>query len=99
MDLRSPSIELRIEELVLHGVSRPDAERVRDALVNALTEIVEARGGLTGARGTHYARLNGGVVHVGPDGGGAQLGASLADTVYRSVEHAAVGTPTPRSEV
>jgi hypothetical protein len=99
MGMRAAAVELRIEELVLHGVSRRDAERVRDALAAALTAMLESRGRFGSAHSATLDRLDGGVVYVTAGGGASRLGASLADAVYRSVEHAAVGTVMPGSKV
>jgi hypothetical protein len=99
MGMRAAGVELRIDELVLHGVSRRDAERVRDALAATLTAMLESRGTFGSARSAELDRLDGGVVHVMTGGGASRMGASLADAVYRSVEQAALGTVTSGSKV
>lgn len=79
----SRSIELHIEELVLHGFAPGDryriGEAVKDELVRLLTEQGVPR---TLASDGEVARLDGGAFEVKPGSGAEAIGVQVARAVY-----------------
>jgi hypothetical protein len=87
MEMR-PDIELHIEELVLHGVSRSDARRVGAAVEAELGRMLTEQGlpsGLTG--GAEIAAIDAGQVSLGATGRLESTGAAVAKAVYGGLAH------------
>ncbi len=89
MTLRS--IELHIEELVLHGFAPGDRYRIGDAMERELARLFVERGtppslaqGREVARldGGTVARLDGGTFEVKPGSGAEAIGVRVARAVY-----------------
>ncbi len=80
------SVELHIEELVLHGFAPGDRDRIGGAVERELARLL-AEGGLPGASSHPMAigRLEGGAFQVAegarPDG----IGARVAAAIYRGL--------------
>ena len=78
-----PSVELRIEEVVLHGFGSGDRNAIGEAIERELSRLL-ADGvpphGLTGDR--HVAELDGGRFDLPPGARGDEVGALIARAVY-----------------
>ena len=78
-----PAIELRIEELVLHGFAPGDRHRVGAAVERELARLLAERGLPPGlVRGADLSRLDGGSFAVAPGAGAEAIGARVARAVY-----------------
>ncbi len=78
-----PAIELRIEELVLHGFAPGDRHRIGEAVERELARLLVERGLPTGlARGADLSRHDGGSFAVAPGAGAEAIGARVARAVY-----------------
>jgi hypothetical protein len=92
-------IELRIEELVLHGFAARDRHRIAAAVESELTRMLNAEG-TEGALGNpaELGRLNGGAFEVKPGTKPQEAGTRIARAVFRSLRNhagasaSAVGT-------
>jgi hypothetical protein len=82
-----PSIELHIEELVLHGFAPGDRHRIAEALQSALMHLLAdptMRGSLATPRET--ARLDGGSFQVPAHAKPKAIGAQVAQSVQRGMK-------------
>lgn len=78
-----PSIELRIEELVLHGFSPGDRFRISAAVERELGRLLAERGvpgRLTDGR--YLECLDGGTFDIAPAANAETIGAQTAHTIY-----------------
>lgn len=79
-------IELRIEELVLHGFEPNDRHRIGEAVEHELRRLLTAQdvpSSLT--RTGEVPALNGGAFEVSPGSGAEEIGAQVARAVYRGL--------------
>ena len=78
-----PNVELRMEELVLHGYAHGDRYRIGDAMKQELTRLFAAQG-MPPSLGqeSEIERLDGGVFEVKPGSGAEAIGVQVARTVY-----------------
>jgi hypothetical protein len=78
-----PSIEVHIEELVLHGFPPGDRHRIGEALERELGRILTEQGvPLSLTQGSEVTRLDGGAFEM-PTGSKTELiGAQVAQSVY-----------------
>jgi hypothetical protein len=83
MSERSPRIELRIEELVLHGVDAADRHRIGDAVERELVRLLE-RGPLPPHLSTESAidRIEGGLHRLPGRVSPAAVGAAAARAIH-----------------
>ena len=78
-----PSIELQIEELILHGFAPGDRHRIGAAVERELGRLL-SEGGLPAALGQGGARpvLDGGSFHMKPQARPESVGAQVAQAIY-----------------
>jgi len=82
-----PSIQLHIEELVLHGFSPHDRHHIADAVQNELTRLLADRGlPQAHAPGAGLDRADAGGFHVSREDGIARIGEQVAACLYRSLD-------------
>ena len=88
------SIELTIDELVLHGFDPRDRVRIGDAVERELTRLLQNTAtGYTTLRLDDAAHVNGGEVRLSAGGPPAATGAGIAGAV-----HAALFTQTGKRQ-
>jgi len=80
-----PSIQLHIEELVLHGFSPHDRHHIAEAVETELHRLLEAQG-LAAAQFQDLTmeRLDAGEFTAAPGASAGSLGAQMAQSVYRA---------------
>jgi hypothetical protein len=89
------SIELYIDQLVLHGFPRADRHRIGEAIRLELLKQLGMRGLPDAlARQDPVSRLNAGAIQVQPGGNPENIGMQVAQAVYGSV----VGGPSRRND-
>lgn len=78
------SVELRIEELVLHGFAPQDCSRIAQAVERELTRLLLAEGGLppSVAQSGGLFHLDGGDFEITPGSSADAIGAQVAQTLY-----------------
>lgn len=80
------SVELHIEELVLHGFASNDRYRIGDALERELTRLVTEQGvPPVISQGVEVARLNAGAFQVKTGSNPETTGVQLAQAIYRGL--------------
>jgi len=81
-----PSVELHIEELVLHGFSPVDRYTIGDAIQRELTRLIATHGmpGLEG-KGFSADRLDAGSFQVRKHSREEDVGIKVAESVYRGL--------------
>jgi hypothetical protein len=80
------NVELRIEELVLHGFTSGDGDRIGDAVEHELSRLFAEQGvppSLT--RGGDVPRLDAGAFEMNPDLGADVVGARVAQSLYEGM--------------
>lgn len=75
------SIEVHVEELVLHGFSQADRRPIADAVERELASLL-AREGLPAEQSFEIERVNGGTFRVGEKQPGASAGKGVAGAIY-----------------
>lgn len=81
--MKPEKIELHIEELVLHGFSPGDRQRIEAAVQKELARRLAEQGVPPSlARGGEMARLDGGSFEVAPSSGTEAIGAQVALALY-----------------
>lgn len=77
------SVELHIEELVLHGFSHGDRYRIASAVEQEVARLL-AEQGLPSSFGetTTAGRVDAGTFRVAPGGNPEQTGAGIGQTIY-----------------
>lgn len=81
--MKTYTLDLNIDELVLDGFDDVDRERLGTALERELTRLFTERGVSPALRqGGHAPRLDGGTFNAAPNAGAEALGAQIARTVY-----------------
>lgn len=77
------NIELRIEELVLHGFAPGDRYRIAEAVERELSRLLADQGVLESLeRGGGIASVDGGAFEVAPGSRAEVVGAQVAKAVY-----------------
>jgi hypothetical protein len=79
--VRSPSIEVHIEELVLHGFSQADRRPIADAIQRELSSLF-TQDGLPAERSFEIERLNGGSFRVAENSRSESAGTGVARAIY-----------------
>src|SRR5262245_23753561 len=81
-----PSVELHIEELVLHGFAPGDRYRITEAIERELTRLL-AEGGVPPslARGGEVGRLDGGAFESVQGARPEAVGVQVAQAIYRGM--------------
>jgi hypothetical protein len=80
------AVELRIEELVLHGFPAGDRYRIGEALERELARLLTGQGAPPSiAQGGELARLDGGAFELQPDADAETIGAQLAIAIYEGL--------------
>jgi len=84
---RPQSIELRIDELILHGFAPSDQVDIRDAVQRELARLLTEQG-VPGwlAQGGEIASLDGGAFDVAAGSRAENIGAQVAQAVYGGLE-------------
>lgn len=83
-----PDVELHIEELVLHGVSRSDARQVGVAVEAELSRMLAEQGLPSGLRGgAEIGVIDAGQVSLGAAARPETTGAAVAKAVYGGLTH------------
>jgi len=81
--MRPATIELHIEELVLHGLALGDRYRIADAVQRELTRLFAAQGAPPSlAHNLESARLDVGSFKVAPEARGEAIGVQVAQAVH-----------------
>ena len=81
------NIELRIEELVLHGFSPGDRYRIAEGVEQELTRLLADRGVPESlADGGEIASVDGGAFEVAPGSRADVVGAQVAKAAYEGLE-------------
>lgn len=84
--MKPEKIELRVEELVLHGFDPRDRHRIGRAVEDELGRLFAERGAPPSLdRSGEVPRLNGGSFEVTPGAGTGAIGARVAQAVYRGL--------------
>ena len=84
------SIELHIEELVLHGFSAGDRYRIADGLQVELARLLtEENLSLSTAFDTRLESLDAGVVRVGSESKSGLIGGQVAQALFRGLARSA----------
>lgn len=77
------AVELRIEELVLHGFTPAERYRIGDAVERELARLFAAQGvPATLGQGREITRLDAGAVEIQPGTNAELTGALLAQAIY-----------------
>ena len=85
MDVTRPrSIDVHIDELVLHGFEPTDAEGIGEAVRSELTRLFTERESMTPTRDSKVARFDAGSTAISR-GSSAGVGADVARVVHRIV--------------
>ncbi len=78
-----PSVELQIDELVLHGFMAADRYAIADAIQRELRHLLAARDRWALRRaGSHREQLDGGTFTVAPGSHGHVVGTQVARALY-----------------
>jgi hypothetical protein len=81
----APSVELHIEELLLHGFNPRDRFAIGDTVEHELTRLI-GNGGLAGiASEITVERLDGGKFKAAPGMKPGAVGKQIAQTLYRGI--------------
>jgi hypothetical protein len=81
------NVELRIEELVLHGFAARDRRRIGAATQRELTRLFAEKGVPPSlARGTDVPSLEAGALKVPPGAGAEAVGSRIARALYGGME-------------
>ena len=84
--MRQPSIQLQVEELVLHGFAPSDRYRIADAVQGELTRLFTEQGASIALRqGGRAARLKAESFNVAPSTRAEAIGRQVAQSVYSSL--------------
>jgi hypothetical protein len=82
--MKPAGIEVNIEELVLHGFSRPERYRIGEALESELARLLVERGLPSRlAKGEDVDRLDGGEFRIKHGSKAESIGGQLARKIYR----------------
>lgn len=77
------SLEVHIEELVLHGFAPAERYLIGEAVERELTRLFTERGAPPAIkRGGEFARLDGGAFEARPGSNSKTIGAQLANAIY-----------------
>jgi hypothetical protein len=77
------SVNLHIEEMVLHGFAPQDRYRIGDAVQHELARLLSTRGAPSALRaGSEHARLGAGSFNVTPGAEAKKVGQGVARAVY-----------------
>jgi hypothetical protein len=86
MVMNPGNVELRIEELVLHGFAPGDRYRISEAMERELARLFAEEGTPPRlGRGSEMVHLDGGAFEVKPSLGAEAIGAQVAQAVYRGL--------------
>jgi len=78
-----PSVEVRIEELVLHGFAPGDRYRIGEAVERELSRMIAEQGAPPTLMGSGETdRVDGGSFHMAPHAKGGVIGKQIAHAVY-----------------
>jgi hypothetical protein len=84
-----PSLELHIDELVLHGFSTGDRRRIGEAVEHELVRLLSGRAGLQPwLESREVARVDGGVFEVASNARPEMIGVRVAQMVYGQLAQA-----------
>src|SRR5690606_15851409 len=99
MDTSAPSLELRIEQLVLEGVAPGDRYRVADALRAELRRLLGAQGAAANfPASVSERRIDAGTIHIGGGAPADHTGKQIARAVYGAIgATTSSGGKSPRS--
>lgn len=76
------SVELQIQELVLHGFAPGDRYLIGEAMERELARLLEQGVPPPLASGAEVASLDAGTFHVPPESGAEAIGAQVAGALY-----------------
>src|SRR5262249_30175456 len=94
--LRPSSIELHVDELILHGFAPHDRAIIAAAVERELGRILAERGAPPRwAQGADVARLDGGSFSMAPGAGADAVGAQVARAIYGAGGVPPSGPPSP----
>ncbi len=91
---RRGSIDLRIDELILHGFAARDRHRIAAALEHELSRLI-AQGELAHPRSNSIQldRIDAGTFHLDPATGPNHIGRMVAQRVYGQLSSSVSATP------
>jgi hypothetical protein len=90
-DTPPATVELHIEEMVLHGFATGDRHRIGDAVERELARLMASQGLPAIDTSVAIDRLDGGTFQASPTAPARQLGEQVADQVYRELAPALNG--------
>lgn len=83
-----PSLELHIDELILHGFAAGDRRRIGEAVEHELARLLAGRAGLQPwLESREVARVDGGVFEVTSNARPEMIGVRVAQMVYGQLAH------------
>ena len=81
------NIELEIEQLVLHGFSPTDRDRIAEAVRTELTRQLAEHGAPKSLeRGGRIGQLDAGAFDVKPNSGADTVGIQVAHSIYKGLQ-------------
>lgn len=84
--MRPANVDLRIEEMVLHGLAPGNRYCISDAAERELARLFAEKGVPPSVmKGGEIAELDGGALEVARDSKAEAVGTQIAQTVYRSL--------------
>lgn len=78
-------IELRIDELVLHGFAPGDRHRIGEAVERELSRLMSGDGESFAAVRKGSSKIEGGAITLAPGAGPESAGAQIARAVYSGI--------------
>ncbi len=81
--MKTPDIELHIEELILHGFPQGERHRIGDALERELATLFAERGMPAGiSQNGALEQVDAGEIHVAPQAGARSISVQFATAIY-----------------
>lgn len=78
-----PSVEINIDELILHGFSPADRNKIGEALRSELARLIIEKGIPAGfSEGINIGEMNGGTFKVPKNKHARAVGANVAKSIY-----------------
>lgn len=90
-----PSVELHIEELMLHGFAPGDRYLIAEAIEREVAFLLAERGVPSSwAQGGEIARLNAGTIEIREASRAEVIGAQVARALYEGLDYASKAMPS-----
>jgi hypothetical protein len=92
-----PSLELHIEQMVLHGFPRLDSRKLREVVQQQLTTLLnQSTDAVSVLRAARILKLDGGVFRSAPGAGVEDIGTRIARKVYGCLTGPSTSSPGSR---